>query len=56
MLYLQIKSSLRKQVSQKAKKLVAVLATSTLMIGKKKEKELKQVYYIWYLDTFKDQD
>ena len=40
---------------QKVKKLVAVLASSTLITGKKKEEELEQVPCIWYLVTFKDQ-
>ena len=40
---------------QKTKKLVAVLATFTLMTGKKREEELKQIPYIWYPVTFKDQ-
>ena len=38
----------------KAKKLLAVLATSTSMTKKKKE-ELEWVPYIWYFITFKDQ-
>ena len=39
---------------RKAKKLVAILATSILVIEKKKE-ELERIPYIWYLVTFKDQ-
>ena len=55
MLYLQTKRLLRKQVPQKAKKLVAVLATFMLITGKKTEEELEQVSCIWYSVTFKDQ-
>ena len=39
---------------QKAKKLVAVLATSTLMTSKKTEEELEQIPCIWYFVIFKD--
>ena len=41
--------------SQKVKKLVAVLATSTSMTNKKTEEELERVSCIQYLVTFKDQ-
>ena len=41
MLYLQVESLLCKQVPQKAEKLVAIFATSILMIGKKKEEKLE---------------
>ncbi len=54
MLYLQAEGSLCKQVSQKGKKLVAVLATTTSMT-KKTEEELKRVNYIRYSVTYKDQ-
>ena len=37
------------------KKVLAVLATSMLMIDKKTEEKLDQILYIWYLVTFKDQ-
>ena len=40
---------------QKAKKLVAVLVTSTSRTGKKREEKLEQVPCIWYPITFKDQ-
>ena len=53
MLHLQAKRSLCKQVSQKAKKLVVVLATSILMTEKKEK--LERVPCIWYSITFKDQ-
>ncbi len=57
MLHLQIEGSLCQQVPQKVKKLVAVLAISTLITEKKIEEkeELEQVPYIWYLVIFKDQ-
>ncbi len=54
MLYLSLKGSLFNQVPRQAKKLVAVLKTSTLMIDKKTEKELERVSCIWYPVTFKD--
>ncbi len=57
MLHLQAKRSLCKQVSQKGKKRVAVLVTSTSMTNKKMEgelEELKKVPCIWYPITFKD--
>ncbi len=53
MLYLQAKWSLYKQVPQKSKKLVAVMATSTSMT-EKTEEELECVLCIWYPVTFKD--
>ncbi len=40
-------------MSQEGKKLVAVLATSTLMT--EKTEELERVFCIWYPITFKDQ-
>ena len=54
MLYLQTKKPLYQQISQKSKKLVAVLAISTSIIEKTEEKKLKQVSYIWYPVIFKD--
>lgn len=54
MLYLQAEGSLYQKVPQKVEKLVAVLTTSTLIIDKKTEEELKWVPYIWYLINFKD--
>ena len=53
MLYLQADRSLYKQVPWQVKKLVAVLATSTLVTEKKEE--LEQVPCIWLSVTFKDQ-
>ena len=49
------KDNYTSQVSWKAKKLVAVLATSTSMTGKKKEEELERIFCIWYPVTFKNQ-
>ncbi len=46
--------SLYQQVFWKAKKLVAVLTTSTLMTEKKTEEELEQISCIWYPVIFKD--
>ncbi len=54
MLYLSSERPLCHQVSRQAKKLVAVLATSTSMTDKKTE-ELERVSYIQYPVTFKDQ-
>ena len=54
MLYLQTKKLLCKQVIQKAKKLMAVWATSTSIIGQKNEEELERIPCIWYPITFKD--
>ncbi len=54
MLHLLSKRSLCHYVSRQAKKLVAVLATSTLMTDKKTE-ELERVPCIRYPVTFKDQ-
>ncbi len=53
MLHRSSKRSLCKQVSQKGKKLVVVLATPMSMT--EKTEELEQMPYIWYLVTFKDQ-
>ena len=39
---------------QKAKKLVMVLAISILIIEKKTEEKLEEVFYIWYFIIFKD--
>ena len=55
MLHLQTKRSLCEQVSQKTKKLVAILVTSILITGKKREEELEWVPYIQYPVTFKNQ-
>ena len=52
MLHPQAEKLLYKLVSQKTKKLVEVLVTSTL-VNEKKE-ELERVPYIWYPITFKD--
>ena len=50
------KSDYANKCPEKLKKLVAVMATSMSMTGKKtKEEELEQVPYIWYSITFKDQ-
>ncbi len=54
MLHLQAKGSLYKQVFQKGKKLVTVLATFILMI-EKMEEELERISCIWYSVIFKDQ-
>ncbi len=54
MLHLQTERSLCKQVPWKAKKLVVVSVTSTLVTAKKEE-ELERVPCIWYPVTFKDQ-
>ncbi len=55
MLHLSPKRSLCYQVPRQAKKLVAVLATSTSMTDKKMEEELERVPCIRYCVTFKDQ-
>ncbi len=55
MLNLSSEKSLCYQVSRKAKKLVAVLATSTLMTDKKTKEELGRIPCIGYPVTFKDQ-
>lgn len=52
MLYLQSKCLLCQQVLQKVEKLVAVLATSTLITDKKKE--LEREVYIRYPIIFKE--
>ena len=52
-LHLQAESSIRKQLSWQAKKLVAILVTSMSITIKKEE--LEQVPYIRYPVTFKDQ-
>ncbi len=55
MLHLSSEKPLRYQVSRQAKKLVAVLATSTSMTDKKTEEKLECVSCIRYPVTFKDQ-
>ncbi len=56
MLHLSSEKPLCYQVSRQAKKLKAVLATSTTMTDKKTEEELERVSCIRYPVTLKDQD
>lgn len=53
MIHLQEEKLLYQQVSQKAKKQIAVLVPSISITDKKEE--LEQVSCIWYLMTFKNQ-
>ena len=56
MSYLQAKEPLYKQMPQKVKKLVVVLAISTLLTKKKmaEKEELERVSFIWYFVIFKN--